>query len=307
MRLLRNAESRRSSVKFNVAILLVVGGVSGFFPELGLAQEQLEKPYFVTYNDHLEDRDTLEISPNAVLGVAQGINTFWGLWTEFEYGATKWWTTELYIEGQHTRHEGSLFTGFRFENRFRVLSGDHRVNPVLYVEYEHLNGADKILKEVVGFDGKQDFRVPNSVAREEDEHEFETKLILSSQVKGWNFSENFIGAKNIHGEPWEFGYAAGLSRPLKFPTGKRCAFCLESVTAGLEMYGGLGTWNDFTLRGTSQYIAPVVKWDLPSETAIRISPGWGLTDTSVRMLFRIGVSQEIDEFGHKIAKLFGGH
>lgn len=236
-------------MKCSLAILLVIGGVSGFFPMPALAQEQLEKPYFVTYNDHLEERDTLEISPNAVLGMAPTINTFWGLWTEFEYGVTKWWTTEFYIDGQHTRHEGSLFTGFRFENRFRVLSGDHRLNPVLYVEYEHLNGADKVLKEVVGFDGKQDFRVPNSVAREEAEHEFETKLILSSQVKGWNFSENFIGAKNIHGEPWEFGYAAGLSRPLKLPTGKRCAFCIESVTAGLEMYGGLGTWNDFTLRG----------------------------------------------------------
>ena len=49
----------------------------------------------------------------------------------------------LYLDWQHTKHEGSLFTGFRFENRFRPFLEEHRINPVFYVEYEHVNGADK--------------------------------------------------------------------------------------------------------------------------------------------------------------------
>ena len=61
-----------------------------------------------------------------------------------------------------------MFTGFRIENRFSLLPGDHRIKPVLYVEYEHLNEADKTLKEIVGFDAQEDFLVPNSVAREDE-------------------------------------------------------------------------------------------------------------------------------------------
>ena len=51
--------------------------------------------------------------------------------------------TELYLAGQSTRQDRSLFTGTRWENRFRLLMGEHRVNPVLYVELERINGADK--------------------------------------------------------------------------------------------------------------------------------------------------------------------
>jgi hypothetical protein len=121
-------------------------------------------------------------------------------------------------------------------------------------------------------------------------------------------SENFIAEKNIHEGRWEFGYAVGTSRPLKLSSsGNRCMFCRESLSAGVEMYGGLGIWGDFTLGHTSQYIAPVLKWDLPSETTIRVSPGWGLTDESLPTLWRFGVSQEIDGFGSLITKLFRRH
>ncbi len=43
----------------------------------------------------------------------------------------------------------------------------------------------------------------------------ELKLILGSNVRGWNISENFIAEKNFAGDPWEFGYAFGVSRPLR--------------------------------------------------------------------------------------------
>ena len=50
-------------------------------------------------------------------------------------------------------------------------------------EYEHLNGADKTLREIVGLDGIKDLIVPNSVAREERKHEIETRLIPSGEFK----------------------------------------------------------------------------------------------------------------------------
>jgi hypothetical protein len=252
----------------------------------------------------MEELDSLEVSANVVYGDDHGINPFFGNWMEFEYGARHWWTTEVYLDWQHTKHEGSVFTGFRFENRFRPFLEEHFINPVLYVEYENISDADKTLKEVVGFDGREDFSEPNSVLREETNHELDTKLILSSQIKGWNVAENLIAEKNLNHGPWEFGYALGVSRPLKVGSRKGvCTFCPERFIAGVEMYGGLGEWNDLTLQGTSHYVAPVLNWTI-GETNIRISPGWGITDNSIRSLFRFSISQEFDSFGRTIGKLF---
>jgi hypothetical protein len=284
--------------------------LAGFFLALGLlpgslrAQERIPTPYFIPYDHYMEELGALEIRTDAVRGKADDINTFIGGFISFEYGARRWWTTEMYLDWQRTQHEDSLFTGFRFENRFRLWLEPHKVNPVLYVEYEHLTAADKALREIVGFDGKKDLAVPNRVAHQERLHEFETRLILSSNIGEWNVTGNVLGEKNVHGDPWEFGYALGLSRPLATAVGKRCAFCAERFSAGVELYGGAGTWRKFTLRGTSQYAAPVLSWTLPSETTIRVSAGWGLTDESVGTLFRVGVSHEFDDIGGKIGRLF---
>jgi len=268
------------------------------------AQEKPAVPYFITYDHYLEETDALEIEVAPVFGRAHDLHSFVGTLNEFEYGVNKWWTTEVYLDWQHTSHEGNLYTGFRFENRFKPFQENHWFYPVFYIEYEQLNGGDKTLKEIVGFDSKEDLQIPNEEAREEHEKEIETKLIFSSDIGDWNIAENLIGAKNLNGGRWEFGYAVGVSRPLASPQGNRCTFCRERVSAGLELYGGLGEWGDVTFNGTSQYIAPVFLWKLPSETIIRVSPGWGLTDESVRTLFRVGVSQEIDGIGGRIAKLF---
>ena len=63
--------------------------------------------------------------------------------------------------------ESTVFTGVRFENRFRPLKREHFLNPVLYVEYERKNGADKIMKEIEGHDTESDFLAPNAQARRE--------------------------------------------------------------------------------------------------------------------------------------------
>jgi hypothetical protein len=276
----------------------------GILASDGLAQE---RPYFITYDHHMEEPGNLEVATNPVIGHSSGINSFIGNWTEFEYGVKGWWTSEFYIDSQHTLHDGGLFSGVRFENRFRLLLSEHRINPVLYVEYEHLNGADKTLKEIVGFDGKHSQADPNSEARREHERELETRLILSSQVKGWNVSENFIGVKNIHEGVWEFGYAFGLNRPLAFAaSADACTLCRENFLLGVEMYGGLGEWGNVTFNGTSQYLAPVLAWNLPSGTTLRVSPGFGLTDESHSMLLRFGVAHEISGLGRQVRKVFRG-
>ena len=92
----------------------------------------------------------------------------------------------MYLDGQKTGRDSALYTGWRFENRFRLLMKEHAVNPVLYVEYEDITGADRIFKEVVGFDTFEGLLEPADEARHEKKREVEAKLILSSNRKGWN-------------------------------------------------------------------------------------------------------------------------
>jgi hypothetical protein len=264
-----------------------------------------ESPYIVTYDHYLEEPGNLDVEYFSTFATQRSGNDFHALWMEFEYGATEWWTTAFYLDGQTTFHDSTVFTGFRWENRFRPFEREHLVNPVLYVEYGGINGADKILKEVEGHDVESDFAIPNSQLRTEHKHELEFKLILSSTLKGWNVAENIIAARNIGNNPWEFGYAIGASHRLTLKAlPSRCTFCRDSFTAGIEMYGGLGDTDSFGLHDTSHYLAPAVAWNLPSNWTFRVSPGFGLNDQSRQFVLRWGISKEFTGFGEKIRHLF---
>jgi len=266
-----------------------------------------EPPYFVTYDQSMEEPGNLEIEAKGLTATPQGGDGFLSGVTEFEYGAKGWWTTEFYLAGQTTANQSTIFTGYRWENRFRLLMQEHKINPVLYVEYEDTNGADKNLLGVVGFDSQYDGLEPNREASAASEREIETRLILSSNVNSWNIAENFIAVKNLAGEPWEFGYAFAFSRPLALlASADECVLCRENFQTGVEFYGGLGTADKFTLHNTAQYIAPVLSWQI-HDTVVKISPTFGLTDASYRAMLRFGVSYEFSGFGRKVANIFRGH
>ena len=250
--------------------------------------------YFVTYSHQMEEPGNLEVATRAVTGFPKGGNSFVGNAFELEYGVKTWWTSEVYLDGQSTTNESTVFTGYRWENRFRPLLREHWINPVLYVEFANVNSADKTLLEVVGHDGREDFLERNS--RAEKKHEAELKLILSSNFKGWNVSENIIAEKNLTNEPWEFGYAFAVSRPLSLAaTPNACTFCRENFSAGAEMYGGLGDRYSFGLKNTSHYFAPIISFRAPGGPTFKLSPAIGLNDNSHGALLRFGVSYEIDQ------------
>jgi hypothetical protein len=285
----------RGALRYGVA-------VAGLLATLLLSRpaRAQEKPYFVTYSADMEEPGNLELESFNAVGNPRGGNAFIGSDIEFEYGMKTWWTTEFYLDGQATSNDSAIFTGFRWENRVRPWLGEHRVNLVLYAEFEDINGADKTLREIVGHDGAPDFLAPNYLARVEKQRELELKLILGSDVHGWNFSENFISEKNLEMGPWEFGYALGVSRPLQLAANAyECVFCREKWAAGVEMYGGLGTTDSFGTRLTSQYLGPTVNWSAPNGMTIGLSPQFGLNDYSVPVLVRFSVSYELqDVFRH---------
>ena len=268
------------------SILLLAGALAGAHAQ--------EKPYFVTYSQDLEEPGNLDIETKTALGQPAGGNRFGATAIEFEYGLRAWWTSELYLDGQATAQDSTIFTGFRIENRVRTLMRDHLVNPVLYVEYENISGADKTILEVVGHDGQPELATANATSRREHQHEAELKLILSSNLKDWNVSENFIAEKDVNHSPWAFGYALGVTRPLRTRF-RQCTFCAERLIAGVEAYGGLGDTWALNLGDTSHYVAPLIGWDLPKNMRVSFSPGFGLTGSSLDRIYRVGVAYEIPQ------------
>jgi len=193
-----------------------------------------EGPFFVTYTHQMEEPGNLEFATKSVTGAPDGGVRFLGTAMEFEYGVKGWWTAEWYLDGQTTRSQSTLFTGYRWENRIRLLPREHWINPVLYVEFENINGADKTLLEVVNHDGKDDLAAPNDEARREKQREVEAK----------HFCEAMTNIDHVHlacfqcGRIEEFtshlferlkaeiSRQKGFSHPGRTPGGRRrCSHC----------------------------------------------------------------------------------
>ena len=242
---------------FRIVLLTFFGFIfSSLFCPSSFAQES---PYIVTYDHYLEEPGSLEVEYFSTFGTQRAGNDFHAFWVEFEYGAKAGGPRKSISTGKRLLVTALSSPAFRWENRFRLLKHEHFVNPVLYIEYERKNGADKILKEVEGVDVESDFADSNATLRQEHVNELEFKLLLSTTFKGWNIAVNPLAAKNLSNNPWEFGYAVGASRPLALKASpNRCAFCPENFIAGVEMYGGLGDRYHFGLHDTSQYLAPGV-------------------------------------------------
>jgi hypothetical protein len=280
-----------------VLILAATALLLQLLPSRAAAQE---RPYFVTYDHYLEESRNLEIGLSSTSGLPRnGSSPYHAPWLEVEYGVRGWWTTELYLEGVATHRDGSGFAGWRWENRFRPLKSEHAINPVLYVEYEHINEASRIQKEILG-SGALDFE-PIAALRAVPARELEAKLILSSTVRGWNIAENVIFEKNLSAsEGVEFGYSAGVSRAVgALARGTACRFCPENFVVGVELYGGLGSTLDFSRAEQRHYLAPVVAWRVSDRATIKASVAAGLTATSDRALVRLGYVYEFSTRGRQ--------
>jgi hypothetical protein len=262
------------------------------------ARAQQEPPYFVTYSSVLEEPGNLEIENQNIAASPKNANAFFAPTVEFEYGVTGWWTAEAYLQGQTTFNDSTVFTGFRFESRFRPIPREYWINPVLYVEYEDVNKADKSFLEITGNTSIATLQVDNAALRNEVERSIETKLILSSNVKAWNLSENFIAEKAVNEtEAWEFGYALAAAHPLTLTgAGSPCVFCRQNFNAGGELFGGLGTTDSFGVKQTEQYLGPTLAFNAPHGLTLKFSPEFGLNDNSAGVLWRFGASYEIQQF-----------
>lgn len=281
------------------AVLMILTYLAGADP-----LRAQEEPYFVVDNHHLQEAGTLEIANYSVAGEPQMGSRYLGSEFELEYRFEPRWASELDLQYQTTFGDSTIFTGYTWANRFRLLPSNHWINPVLFVAWEDANGADKSIAEIEGSGSEADFTDKNAVARETREHEIETKLILSRDKNGWDFSGNVLAAKELRDTPWQFGYALGLSRPLSTADSERqCDFCRRSITPGLELYGGLGDADRFGFHDTVQYIAPEISWELRSGFAVKMSPNFGLTHASQHGMLHFALIWGFPHFGRRVRDL----
>ncbi|WP_263373770.1 hypothetical protein [Granulicella aggregans] len=255
-----------------------------------------EPPYFVTYSHVMEEPGNLEVASQNIGASPKNANAFYGQTIELEYGVTAWYTAEVYFQGQTTLKDSTVFTGWRLENRFRPLRNEHWINPVIYVEYEDINNADKSFLEITGHHVISDQAIANGLLRSDVERSIEGKLILSSNFKGVNVSENIIAEKNVSNEPWEFGYAIGGSHSLaSHASASNCRFCRQYFAVGGELFGGLGTRYDFGFKSTSIYAGPTVAYNSPHSYTITAGPEFGLNANSAAVLWRLKASYEFQQ------------
>ena len=255
-----------------------------------------ERPYFVTYSHEMEEPGNLEIEVFNAVGKPPDGNRFIGSNIEFEYGATAWWTTEFYLDGQITQHDSTIFTGYRWENRFRPLLREHWINPVIYIEFENTNGGQGPAR---GCRPRRQRRLSRTQRGGSTGQRARTGTQADSgqQLPGMEHQRKYHRGKESFQRTLGIWIRLGVSRPLKLAASAHdCTFCGEKFQAGVEMYGGLGDRYSFGTNQTSHYLGPTINWAAPNGMTFSFSPQFGLNDYSIPRLFRFGVSYEIDQF-----------
>lgn len=256
--------------------------------------------YFVTYN-HYIDKGELELmlmndftDPSKFRREDDGQHSYFSQMIELEYGVTEQWATEFMIEGFEEPGTGqSRFTGFRWENRYRLFKQDVPLNPMLYVEYEDLDPATRYKMEVSGW-----VRPPYKDTRAEPDREriLESRLVLSQDFGKLNVAFNWINESDLNASGFTaFGYALGARYDFNgghFTNpepdehaghhGHQEQHALLKPTIGVELYGGVGDTRrlDFDPSRQEHYLQPDIMLHLNEHTMLHLGLAIGLSKAS---------------------------
>ncbi|MBI3910375.1 MAG: hypothetical protein HY320_05510 [Armatimonadetes bacterium] len=173
--------------------------------------------YFVTYNHHIKKGETELMIMTDLTAPAERtrkVGNYLSNMLELEYGVSDQLATELMLEGFFdTTHGFGKFTGFRWENRYRLSRAKNRgLNPVLYMEYEDLDPDTRFKMEV---SGREDGKGEPPELEGKRERIMETRLVLSRDIGPWNVAFNWINETDTRrGGFTDFGYTFGIRRAL---------------------------------------------------------------------------------------------
>lgn len=261
--------------------------------------------YFVTYNHHIEKGEVEVMLMNDFTVPSkfkrdEGQRSYFSQMIEVEYGVTEQFATEFMIEGFEEAASGqSRFTGFRWENRYRLFREEIPLNPMLYMEYEDLDPLTRFKMETSGW-----IRPPYLESGTEPDREriLESRLVLSQDFGPVNAAFNWINESDLTaGGFTAFGYSAGLRYRFNgghhkehergetvqgghehhAAPGKKASHRLLSAV-GLELYGGLGDTRRFGLEPTRQehYLEPIMMFHLHDRVMLHVGLAIGLSKAS---------------------------
>ena len=227
-----------------------------------------------------------------------------------ERAMTDRWETELMMEGQKTSGEEYQYTGWRWENRYRLFEYGTFLNPGLYVEYENLKPTTKYVMEISGRTDRPEDPERNT------ERILETRLILGQDFGDkLSMSFNWINETDVFTRTagrTDFGYALGLNYMMYNADGGKAnnhgthkhrpaaadgQWAIAHVKLGAELFGSLGdTSLGLTANPdvTEHYAGLNVMTHLRNGLHFMIGGAVGLTEVSQRGLVRFGVGYEFN-------------
>jgi hypothetical protein len=222
-----------------------------------------------------------------------------------EYGVTEQFATELMLESFEEVSTGiSKFTGFRWENRYRLFREETPLNPTIYTEYEDLHPATRFKMEVSGW-----VHPPYEEEEATEPHReriMESRLILSQDFGPWNTAFNWLNESDLNADGFTaFGYMLGVRYAFggghhhhgdgnsSEPDRASCADKGLRPTLGLEWYGALGDTRrmDFDPARQEHYLQPVLMLHLSENVMFHLGIAIGLSAASDDMV-RTGVAIE---------------
>lgn len=203
------------------------------------AQGSADMGYLTTYSHHIE-KGELELmlmndltSPSSIRKEREGLGDYFSHMIELDYSVTDQLVVEFMPEWFEDVNTGkSMFTGFRYEVRYKLFHDDVPLNPQVYAEYEDLHIATRYKMEVSGW-----VNPPYTITEKEEDREriLESRLILSQDVGPATVAANWINESDMNNGVTAFGYSLGAL--FTYPFGERTeGYVHHDVEAGKTLY-----------------------------------------------------------------------
>ncbi|MBI2337479.1 MAG: hypothetical protein HYU97_12035 [Deltaproteobacteria bacterium] len=251
--------------------------------------------YFVTYNSNIEKGEIelmfmTDITAPSRFKREEGQGNYLSHMLELEYAPLHQFATEFMIEWFEDMETGDAkFTGFRWENRFRLFKKNVPLNPMIYVEYEDLDPATRYKMEVSGW-----INPPYEESGEEPDREriLESRLILSQDFGPVNIAFNWINETELETGHTAFGYSLGtmwmIHKKHEHSHGEENHKSKEKeeheggMGLGLEFYGALGDSKSFGLKPSRQehYVGPIFMYHIDEHWMFHTQLAIGLSKAS---------------------------
>ena len=259
--------------------------------------------YFAVYNHHIEkgEKEIMLMSDYTSPSKAnreEGQKNYFSQMLELEWAPTDKFATELMLEGFAEPGGVKRFTGFRWENRYRIFKDDVPLNPMLYTEYEHLSHLTRFKMEVSGW-VHPPYKEKEETGPEKDERIMETRLVLSEDFGGTNVAFNWLNETDLRNTKTDFGYLFGVMHKLGKGGHEQHGASHEGhsgggfrlAAVGVELWGALGDSRKLDLAPSRQqhYLSPVAMFHLGDDIMFHVSPTIGLSKVSDNLLrFAVG-------------------